>query len=177
MSDDAEDAVALAVQLAKSGAREDVVRAQAELVLWAFEHAPAMVKAWPPQGPWDAAVLAVRQVAAGDTPDTAVLGQFFRWIAAQSTDWATREALDQLYYGVERVLGPFTGGHPDPDVESTVDELVRAAGLWAWDELLSEASEYGDPGGEQAAQEAVRERDERVAHVALAGILRRCIRV
>ncbi len=167
-----EDAESLAQRLSKVAPREDLLRAQAQMVLWAFDRAPAMVKDWAPRSAWDAAVQAVRQVAVGETPDTAALHAFHVWVAAQSTDWATREALDQLYYGLEQVLGTFTGGHPEPEPDAVVYDLVRGAGLWAWDELLSEASEYGDATGAQSAQEAVRERDVRDAHAALAAILR-----
>lgn len=164
------DAIELADRVAAQVGPDVARRVQAALLLWALGSAPACVRDAAPGGVWDAATRAVGAVSQGAPADAAPLDAFAGWLDAHSTDWATREALSEIRYALDRVLG----SPREVALGDTAHEIVRAAGLWLWDELLSEASaDCGVSDGRQHAQEVVRDAAVEEAHRALSEILRR----
>jgi hypothetical protein len=171
------DALTLAQRAMGVGGPEALMRAQIEMVRWGVASIPAWSSLAGLEERVKALYVALDKVFDDRASGVVIQRGFETWIDSLSLDWATREAFESLSRSIERVFQPDLWNLPPDgtDLPETACEIVRAAGLWEWDELLSEASEFGDHGGEHAAQEKVREKVEAEANRALCAILRRLV--
>lgn len=148
--------------------REAVLRAQIDVVLWGLSTVPIGRKDLPREGAeeWRETMSALAAMLA-DAPCSRTVAQRFRaWVDRTISDWATNEALSELSILVHDLVYAHTSaletGTCDVDLDGAVYGVIRAVGLWEWDEMLAEEAGFGTRIDEHDAQIA-RQEDIRFA--------------
>lgn len=153
------------------------LRAQASITLWGLRSMPVARSdfARGPLTAWSRAVAAVEEAARGGETAPPVSEAFGDWVRGFSTDWATGQSLESLGEAVARVLSPSDWGlgAGETDLVSTCEEVIRAAGMWDWDESLTYCYfDFGSMEKEYWAQEIRRDEAQDAARAAIVEILR-----